>query len=265
MIRPDVLGKWRAIVTTLAGILLCLTLAVPAAADFSFLSEYPSVPPDITTTQISVNYTTGAQVGDILSATLEATGKSTTMDVDGVAPPDDYLIYPTFALGPPGGPYSISVDLEIDTVHQTITPTAGTLRIEGYLGDWRDKTDLPQLVPGSGTLLTGSIRRFGFSDTAFEFLFSATGGDLQGEFPNPGIGIYLHPGKDPSGNEISLSFERFLGSFENDGWGTNDTAHATPEPSLATGAISGMLAGLCLGQLTRRRRRSAARRAAESA
>ena len=222
--------------------------------------------PDVRSNMLSLSYDVTGVVGDIVTGNLVVTAKSIEMDVDGLAPPNDFLVFPTATLGPQGGDYTIDITLEVDTIAETITPTGGTLEILGYLADYR-AGGMPLMVPGTGTLLTGDVRAFGFDDSGtLEFVFDSTGGDLiDPSYPvdvapvfSAWIGAIVHPTEAAGGGAFSdffspLGLDAFTQDFTNcPNSGDSDTF--VPEPSMLVGLATLLLAALAI---VPRRRRSA--------
>jgi len=216
--------------------------------------------PDIRATAITVTYDAQSTVNDVTIGRLLVEGLAREMDVDDVAPPNDFWTVPEDKLSLSGSPYTIDIMLEVDTGNETIEATSGTIKIEGYLVDWRSGG--PVLVPGgTGTLLTGNEPIFGFTDGGiFEFLFESTGGDLTDlTYPvdlspifgpvGDCLGVILDPVEDAGGNPFSQFFDG-LSTFTQDfcnkgGEGQSDTF--VPEPSALVGLASLFLGALHMG------------------
>jgi hypothetical protein len=181
----------------------------PASAELLGVTKGP---PDITSGYINVDYvaSTGA---------FSAQGNAVAFDLDGAAPPD-YNIS--------GGTFALNMKLTSAGV-----PVNGSVSIGG--------TTVPALA--SGTLLTGSIARFGFPDTAggksFDFIFNKTGGSLASYYGDQFAMILGDTGVSFPGN--------FTSNFQSTAYsGTSDTV-PIPEPStlsmllwLATAGVAGI-------------------------
>lgn len=145
--------------------------------------------PDITSSDINVNYngTTGI---------LTATGNAIAIDFDGVPPPD-------YAIKNGVGGFQINVTLD----PMTGEPVSGSLAILGKVSE---------LSASSGTLLTGTLFDFGYDGPILEFLFTPTGGDLQGLF-QPQIGVILSAFSDsdfaPNQNYVINDASAFADTF----------------------------------------------------
>lgn len=172
--------------------------ATPARANMIGLT--PSSP-NCTAFLVDVKYTAATRL-------FEATGNGLDFDVDGVAPPDYSL---------PAGQYKLNV-----TIPATGLPTGGDLRITG---------SIPSLNATSGTLLTGTIAKFGCSNPPsggeiFEFIFNVTGGDLASYYQDK-AGVVL--------DAVNSNFKGlFNANFQNSLMAGNAHiyAEAVPEPSM---------------------------------
>lgn len=173
--------------------------------------------PDITTAFISVSYVSG-------SNEFLATGFPISLL-------DETGLFPIT-----GGSYVLDATITNAGILQ-----GGTLNIGGTVS---------QLGFTSGTLLKGNLltfeqakaagfsSNFGFGNAAsdpFEFLFEATGGDLQSFFDSPPGGIILNLGA--GGNPAFAG--NFESSFINGGLGSNDIL-PTPEPGTLLLLLSGI-------------------------
>ena len=254
-------SRWHTVI--LVATLAFLVFGGTSRAE-QFALDWEPQSPDITSSGITITYDAISTVGDVTTGNLSAAGLSMVLDVDGLAPSNDFIIFPNFALGPSGAAYTIDIMLEVDIAAMTIEPTSGTIEILGYLGDFRDQIPPPDLVAGSGTLLTGDVSVFGFSDIGtLEFAFTATGGDLAnssypsdyfGPLDGADVGVELHPGQAPGGAPFSNIFDglnTFTQDFSNEtGSGFSDTwkspyPYSVPEPSTFIGLVTLLLASIC--------------------
>ena len=230
------------------------------------LNLTPQAPDIMSPSGVSVTYDKQSLAGGIATGQLVVTGKCTGLDIDNAAPPNDFWMYPTFAYSTPSSDFTIDIMLEADMSdanpdNWSITATSGTIEILGYLADARGGVPpAPPLVSGSGTLLTGDVTDFGFSNGGiFEFLFTSTGGDLTSASYVPdlapifgpvdtAVGVVTNPNQDAGGNPFStffqpLGLDAFTADFANNCTGTSD-AYAVPEPSTLMGLVSLLLASM---------------------
>lgn len=202
MVSKVLRWKWN---SWAALLILCFLFGNQRIASAEHLGLDKQIPPDIVSYNTHVSYEYHEHEGVFTANALAMIFDDGTWHyiMDG----DDY-----------GGSFDVSM-----TVNPTDgSPIAGTLSITGTIDDLAD----------SGTLLTGDIRSFGFSDPPggeiFEFLFAVTGGDLKSYYleseHGPYIGVIL--------NAWNSGFEgSFTASFSNSSSGTADTFAHVPEPS----------------------------------
>jgi len=209
----------------LASALFCLLSAGLAHGAPLFLTSRPA---DVTAGFIKATYNSTTQVFD-------ATGTATAFELNGIAPPD----YSISAGGSPSKQFKINMTVN----PATGAPISGTIVINGTI---------PTLSPTpamSGTLLTGNIVGFGFPSSAtsnpvFEFLFTATGGDLASYYSSSLLpnGVILTPGTGTGATTFSGGFGPGT-DYQNTSSGVSATwpgvadAFFSPEPSAASLAL----------------------------
>lgn len=175
--------------------------------------------PDIMASFVTTSYTVGG------ANNFTSTGFTTTLDFDGIAPPDVSFV---------DGSWDI-----VATIDNAGNATGGTLNVTGDTGS------------GMQTLLTGTLSAFGFgaSTDPLEFIFDVTGGTQAANF-GAQAGVILTAGA--SSNYAA----DFNSGFSNTGFdGVSDTfgipGQPVPEPLTATmGTLA--LAGAGLAVLRRR-------------
>jgi hypothetical protein len=178
--------------------------------------------PDVYSDYIQVNYASATK-------DFSASGQAFTFTLSELRPQGYDIVD---AYNNAGGSYDIVA--KIDNLGN---PVSGTLTIDGYI---------PSLLgsQGTGTLLTGSLSRFGYPNAGgdpLEFVFTNTGGDLSGYLPQA---------------DVILDYSGYTGTFHqnfsNYGMGQADTF--VPEPITCLSFFGAVTA---LGGYLRRRVRQA--------
>lgn len=154
--------------------------------------------PDIYSDYLQVDYVSGTK-------DFTVAGQAFTFTLAGQQP-QSYDIVDAFNNA--GGAYNI--DAKIDNLGN---PISGTLTIDGYI---------PELLGshGTGTLLTGTLSRFGYPNAGgdpLEFVFTNTGGDLSGYLPQA---------------NVILDYSGYTGTFHQDfsNYGMAQADTFVPEP-----------------------------------
>lgn len=147
--------------TTIAKLALALFLALTASAQAAVL---PAAPLGIPTSSTDIS----------AFGTVEFDTSSDVLDIDMTA----------FLVNPGASPI-VSGSLMIDAVvDDTGTASVGSLSITGTV---------PSLGFNSGTLLTGTLSQFGFTDAGLEILFDVNGGDATGLYPVSAFAVVNFP------------------------------------------------------------------------
>jgi hypothetical protein len=159
-------------------------------------------PPDIYSDYIQVSYTSA-------SHSFSALGQAFTFDIDGLPPPDYDIVD---AGDNPGGLFDIEAKID-----NSGNPISGTLTVDGYIPDLLGSH-------GTGTLLTGTLSRFGFPNAGgdpLEFIFTTTGGDLSSYLPQA---------------DVILNYSGYDGTFHQDfsNYGMGEADAFVPEPATLT-------------------------------
>jgi hypothetical protein len=194
--------------------------------------------PDITSVYTLVNYHVSGSTG-----TFTADGYADSLDLDGLAPPDYQIPYES------GPTFHIDMTLTLDPGTDAITSATGNLAITSTVSE---------VGATSGTLLTGTLFRFGYiynssnPSSTFQFVFNvpqlpaAGGGDLAAMFgPTAAVSLELVTG---FGGTFNSGFTNDTGF--GDGLAVSDTFSFVPEPVTLLGVLLGT--GSLAGYLRRR-------------
>lgn len=207
-------------------VMILLFTSLTQAVPLSLVQQ----PPDFTSGFIDVTYTAGGGANN-----FQASGYTFALDLDGIAPPDHAVA---------GGLISI-----LATVDTSGNASGGTLLISGTIAG---------LGFNSGTLLTGTLLDFGFTNSAnspLEFLWVVTGGDAASLFGTRAGTIMAGSGFP---GQWAVSFDNLIQGQPETGMATTDTfkqreeTPAVPEPMTALMSLLS-LGGAAMAASRRRR------------